>query len=389
MKFSSIKLQGDRAIWMITFFLALTSLLAVYSAISTLAVKGEVSTVKFLIKHAGMLFAGFAVMYIVHRIPFSMFTRWSMIGILIAAGLLVLAYIVGKNLNAASRWLPIPFTGLTVQPSDFAKIALVVHVAATLSAKRNLLSDFKLGVWPVVWPIILICGLILPANFSTAAMLAFICFILMFMAGVPWKHMGRIALFGVGFLFLIILIGETTPYLGRYQTWKNRIFSKVEDDSEGNYQTDLAKYAIHEGGVIPKGPGTGSSRNFLPHPYSDMIFPFIIEEYGSVLGGFVLVMLYVILLFRSIRLSSKNPKMSAQLAALGLAFMLCTQAFINMAVAVSLFPTTGQPLPLVSMGGTSAVFTSLALGFILGIIREREVAEADEDSTLTVNPTPA
>jgi cell division protein FtsW len=228
---------------------------------------------------------------------------------------------------------------------------------------------------------VLICGLILPANFSTAAMLAFVNILMMFLAGVPFRHMSKLVVAGVGLLICLVVLGETTGFPGRYKTWKNRIINSMNEDSDGNYQTNLAKYAIHEGGIIPKGPGSGSSRNFLPHPYSDMIYPFIIEEYGSILGGITLVLLYLILLYRTIKLSINNPKMGAQLTALGLAFMLVIQAFINMAVAVSLFPTTGQPLPLVSMGGTSTLFTCLALGIILSICRSRDELEEDLGET--------
>ncbi|MBX7050515.1 MAG: FtsW/RodA/SpoVE family cell cycle protein [Flavobacteriales bacterium] len=371
------KLQGDRTIWMVTFFLSLISILAVYSAISTLAYKAHGNNLRFLIKHGLMIVAGFGLMYYVHRVQFKYFARLSLILIWVAAIMLVYALVFGHNLNDANRWIAIPLIGLTFQPSDFAKIVLVIYVARVLAQKRDQLHDFRNGVVPVLIPIVVICGLILPANFSTAAMLASITFLMMFLAGVPFKHMSKIFIAGFGLIVAIIVVGETTGFPTRYKTWKNRIINAMNDDSDGNYQTKLAKYAIHEGGIIPKGPGTGSSRNFLPHPYSDMIYPFIIEEYGSVLGGITLVLLYLILLFRTIKLSVNNPKMSAQLTALGLSFMLVIQAFINMAVAVSLFPTTGQPLPMVSMGGTSTLFTCLAIGIILSICRTKDETEEE------------
>jgi cell division protein FtsW len=380
------KLQGDRTIWMVTFFLSLISILAVYSAISTLAYKAHGNNLRFLIKHGLMIVAGFGLMYYVHRVQFKYFARLSLILIWVAALMLVYALVFGHNLNDANRWIAIPLIGLTFQPSDFAKIVLVIYVARVLAQKRDQLHDFRNGVVPVLIPVAVICGLILPANFSTAAMLASICFLMMFLAGVPFKHMSKIFIAGFGLIVAIIVVGETTGFPTRYKTWKNRIINAMNDDSDGNYQTKLAKYAIHEGGIIPKGPGTGSSRNFLPHPYSDMIYPFIIEEYGSVLGGITLVLLYLILLFRTIKLSINNPKMSAQLTALGLSFMLVIQAFINMAVAVSLFPTTGQPLPMVSMGGTSTLFTCLAIGIILSICRTKDETEEEHAaSDLTGN----
>ena len=372
------KLQGDRTIWMVTFFLALISLLAVYSAVSTLAHKAHGNNFRFLLKHGGMLILGLLVMYFVHRLHFKQIARFSKIMFFTSIGLLAYALLFGHNLNDANRWIQIPFIGLTFQPSDFAKIALVIHVAILLAKNREILHDFKKGVLPILYSILAVCALIFPANFSTSALLALICVLMMFLAGVPIAHLMKIGAGALVALLLVIAFAEITGIPKRYGTWKNRILSTVDEESEGNYQTDLAKFAIYEGGVIPKGPGTGSSRNFLPHPYSDMIYPFIIEEYGSIFGGVTLVFLYLILLFRTISLSIRNPKMSAQLTALGLGFMICFQAFINMAVAVSLFPTTGQPLPLVSMGGTSTLFTCFAIGLILSICRTREETEESE-----------
>ncbi len=363
------KLQGDRAIWMVTFFLSLISILAVYSAISTLAYKAHGNNLRFLFKHGMMLITGLLIMHYSQRVKFKYISKVSHVLVGIAAGLLVYALLFGQNLNSADRWIKIPLVGLTFQPSDFAKIALIIHVSRMLAVKKDLLHDFRRGVLPILIPIAVICGLILKANFSTAALLAFVCFLLMFIAGVPFKHMSKIFLAAVGMILVIIVVGETTNLLPRYETWKKRIRNAMTGDSEGNYQINLAKYAIYEGGVIPKGPGSGSSRNFMPHPYSDMIYPFIIEEYGSILGGVSLVLLYLILLYRTIKLSSNNPKLSGQLTALGLAFMLVIQAFVNMGVAVSIFPTTGQPLPLVSLGGTSTLFTCLSIGLILTITR--------------------
>jgi cell division protein FtsW len=381
------KLQGDRAIWMVTFFLSLISILAVYSAISTLAYKAHGNNLRFLFKHGMMLITGLLIMHYSQRVKFKYISKVSHVLVGIAAGLLVYALLFGQNLNNADRWIKIPLVGLTFQPSDFAKIALIIHVSRMLAVKKDLLHDFKRGVLPIIIPIAIICGLILKANFSTAALLAFVCFLLMFIAGVPFKHMSKIFLAAIGMILVIIVVGETTNLLPRYHTWKKRIQNAMSGDSEGNYQINLAKYAIYEGGVIPKGPGSGSSRNFMPHPYSDMIYPFIIEEYGSILGGVSLVLLYLILLYRTIKLSSNNPKLSGQLTALGLAFMLVIQAFVNMGVAVSIFPTTGQPLPLVSLGGTSTLFTCLSIGLILTITRpannEGETSQENVDLPAT------
>jgi cell division protein FtsW len=372
------RLQGDKVIWMVTFFLSIISLLAVYSAISTLAYKNNGNNFFFLLKHLFMIAIGFVVMYRVHKLPLRVFSRFSALLIFVAAGLLAWALLFGKNLNSADRWISIPFTGLTFQPSDFAKIVLIVYVSRLLYQKREVLDDFKKGVLPILIPIGVICGLILPANFSTAALLGFVCVLLMYMAGVPFKHIGKLMLIGVGFIGLIVIVGELGPkgLIGRYETWKHRLINYGDEDNSGNYQVDIAKYAIYEGGLVPKGPGTGSSRNFLPHPYSDMIYPFIIEEYGSLFGGIGLVLLYLILLFRSVRFAGKCPKPFGTLVAVGLSMMLVIQAIVNMGVAVSLLPTTGQPLPLVSMGGTSIVFTCLSIGILIAV--SRTVFNAEE-----------
>jgi cell division protein FtsW len=375
------RLQGDRVIWIVTLFLSFISILAVYSAISTLGYKADGNNTRFLIKQVVMISLGLGLMYWLQRVKLNYITRLSKILVFISAGLLAYALLFGTNLNSADRWIKLPVIGLTFQPSDMAKIALIIHTARMLALKRDMLHSFREGVWPILWPVLLLCGLILRANFSTAALLAFVCFMMMFLAGVPMRHLNKLIIAALAGVMLIIAIGEGAPsLLPRYKTWKNRIINKANNDNDGNYQTDLAKYAIWEGGVIPKGPGSSSTRNFMPHPYSDMIYPFIIEEYGSVLGGIGLMLLYLILFYRSIKLSRNNPKMSGQLIAIGLAFMLTIQAIVNMGVAVSLFPTTGQPLPLVSMGGTSTLFTCLSIGLILSLTRaENNVGETSEE----------
>jgi cell division protein FtsW len=385
------RLKGDRVIWMVTLFLSVISLLAVYSAISTLAYKAQGNSFRFLFKHLLMIVIGFFVMYKVHQLPLKYFSRFSSILIYVSGALLLWALAFGQNINGADRWIAIPLTGLTFQPSDFAKICLVVYVARMLNQKRDQLGDFRYGVVPILIPIGIICTLILPANFSTAAMLGFVCIMLMYLGGMPARHLGKLAAAGLGALLLIIAIGEIAPKgtLPRYETWKNRIKNFSNGDSDGNYQVDIAKYAIYEGGLIPKGPGTGSSRNFLPHPYSDMIYPFIIEEYGSLIGGVGLVLLYLILLFRTIRFAGKCPRYFGSLAAIGLSLLLVIQAIINMGVAVSLFPTTGQPLPLVSMGGTSTVFTCLAIGIIIAASRTVFDPETEEVAPIVSNPSEA
>jgi len=368
-------LEGDKVIWMVTLILSLCSLLAVYSAISSLAYKSDGSSLRFLFKQGFMLTLGWGVMILIHKVNFRYFSRISQVLIWVAAVLLLMTLLFGADINDAKRWLRIPFFGLTLQTSDFAKVVLVTYVARELNNRRTQLHDFKTGVLPILLPVGLICGLILPADFSTAALLGVVCIGMLFIGGVPWRHMFKIAGMGVVALVLLYGIGKAAPeVLPRFGTWAGRLerFAGVgasADADELEYQIELAQVAINRGGLLPSGPGTGTSRNFLPHPYSDMIYAFIIEEWGAILGGLGIVLAYLILLFRTVRTATRCPRHFGGLLAMGLGFMLVFQAMINMAVAVRLFPTTGQPLPLVSYGGTSMIFTCLAIGMILAVSR--------------------
>jgi cell division protein FtsW len=386
-------LKGDRVIWMVALFLCTLSVLAVYSAVSSLVWKAEGgSSAGVLIKHVFMLGLGLAFMFGTHLLPLTFFSRIGQLMIWVVIPLLVFTMFFGSNINNADRWIRIPGIGVTFQTSDLAKLVLILYVARQLTVKRQMLHDFKKGVLPIVIPIAMVCGLVLPANFSTAALIGFVCFLMLVFGGVPWKHLFKLIGAVVGILLLIIVVGELGPekILPRYSTWKNRLVGKeiqagAIDDSK--YQIELAQYAIYEGGIIPKGPGSGTSRNFLPHPYSDMIYAFIIEEYGSILGGALVMLMYVIFLFRVIRISIRSPKYFGGLTALGLGLVITIQAFINMGVAVDLFPTTGQPLPLVSMGGTSIVFVAIMFGVILSISKmDEENDEADQTDELEEAP---
>lgn len=369
-------LKGDRVIWIIALILAAVSLLSVYSSISSLAYKHyDGNTFYYLFKHGLMLSVGMLIMYYVHRVKFKYFSRISQMAVWAAVILLALTLVFGANINDASRWLRIPVINQNIQPSDFAKIALITFVARMLSQRQENIKRFKDGVLPVLIPIGLICGLILPANFSTAVMLFSVCLVLMFVGRVAIKHIALVVGAGIaGFAILLMLTSVFPNLLPRAETWKNRIVHFQESDDEANYQIDHAMMAIQAGGVLPNGPGHGDSRNYLPHPYSDMIYAFIIEEYGSVLGGLGVLLLYLILLYRAIRIAQKCEITFGSLMVIGLTFSIVFQALINMSVAVKLMPVTGQPLPLVSMGGTSTWLTCLALGMILSVSRSVELA---------------
>lgn len=376
--------KGDRAIWIIVLSLSLLSLAAVYSSIVTLAYKHhEGDTEYYLFKHLRLIVLGFVLMYVTHRVKYTYFSRISQIMLILSVPLLLYTLLRGANLNEASRWISIPGIGLTFQTSDFAKLSLIMYMARVLTQKQNEITEFKTVLIHIMIPVAVICGLILPANFSTAALLFTTCLILMFIGRVKLKYIGGVL--GIGVLGFVLLLGVAAiapNALPRAATWKQRIVNYIsgdeEVDADKNYQANQAKIAIATGGIVGKGAGNSTQRNFLPHPYSDFIYAIVVEEYG-LLGGIVIVLLYLMLLFRGVSVSTKSEKTFGTLLAFGLSFSLIFQGMINMAVAVNLFPVTGQPLPFLSMGGTSLLFSSIAIGIILSVSRESgEVSNAAE-----------
>ena len=364
--------KGDRTIWLVVILLSIVSILAVYSSTGTLAYKYQSgNTEYYLFKHFIILLFGFGLMYFAHMVKYTFYARLSKIALFITVPLLALTLASGTNLNEASRWLTLPVVNLSFQTSDLAKLSLILFVARMLSKKQDNIKDFKGAFLPIMLPVILVCGLILPANFSTAAVLFATCMVLMFIGRINVKYI--LSLMGIAVLAfgLFLTIAWLTGYEGRIKTWQARIENFSKGDSEGNYQVEQAKIAIATGGLVGKGPGNSTSRNFLPHPYSDFIFAIIIEEYG-LLGGAGIVLLYIMLFFRAIRIVRNTERAFAALVTIGCAFSLVFQAMINMAVAVNIFPVTGQPLPMLSMGGTSIWFTSLALGIILSVSADIE-----------------
>ena len=369
-------IRGDKVIWAVVILLSIFSLLTVYSSTGTLAYKYQSgNTEYYMLKHLIILLFGFLIMYLTHLIKFTYFSRIFQIALYIAVPLLVLTLFVGLDLNEAKRVLPLPFN-LTFQTSDLAKLTLIMYLARLLSKKQDRIKDFKSAFLPMMIPVLIICGLILPANFSTAAMLFATSLVIMFIGRVSLKYI--FSLIGIGivsFTLLLLLASAYPDLLPRANTWGARLtaFADKENiDSDKNYQVEQAKIAIASGGVLGKFPGNSTQRNFLPHPYSDFIFAIFVEEYG-LLGGAFLVLLYLILLFRVVRIVTKIPRNFGAFMTMGVGFSLVFQAMINMAVAVNLIPVTGQPLPLISMGGTSIWFTSIALGIILSVSKEIDV----------------
>ena len=382
-------LKGDRTIWMVALVLGVVSLLAVYSASSWMGWRHDGGTFRILIKHGMMLLAGGGIMYAASKLRYTVYSKLSQVLLGATIALLLLTLFIGSNVNGASRWLAVPGLGVTFQTSDLARVVILVYLARVLGRHREEEWTFKEVLLKLVLPVGAICGLILPANFSTAALLFGTCMILMFIGEVPLRHLFSLLGIAVAAFAVLLVLSKATPeLLPRLQTWESRLTTHGGDDRDANYQVNNAKIAIVHGGFLPNGPGTGTSRNFMPHPESDMIYAFIIEEYGSILGGLGLLLLYLILLFRAMRIANRCEKRFGALVAVALALSLVLQALVNMAVAVNLVPVTGQPLPLVSMGGTSMWFTCLSLGIMLSVSRSVEGPDGatTRNSTTRTNP---
>lgn len=372
--------KGDSVIWAIIIILSIISILAVYSSTGTLAYKYQGgNTTYYFLKHTLFILFGFFIIYITHSIPYRYYSKISQLLLFISIPLLLLTLLLGTSLNEASRWLTLPGLGVTFQTSDLAKLALIMYVARMLTKKQDSIKEFKDAFVPVFLPILIVCGLIFPANFSTSALLFFTTWILMFVGRISYKYLFGIIGIGIIFIAFFVTIAYQLPEQGRIGTWKNRIENFVSGDEETNYQADQAKIAIVTGGFIGKLPGNSTQRNFLPHPYSDFIYAIIVEEYGLI-GGLILIILYIILLHRSIVVARSSPGVFGTFLAIGLGFSLVFQAMINMAVSVNLLPVTGQTLPFVSMGGTSILFTSAAIGIILSVSRSSNKKEVNEST---------
>lgn len=365
------KLKGDRTIWFITVILSLFSMLAVYSATGALAMQQGGNTEYFFLRQTLMLSIGFGIMYVAHLVNYNYYSRIAQILLYISVPLLLITLVAGTNINDARRWINIPLLNISFQTSDLAKLALIMYTARTLSKKQQIIKDFDKAFIPLILPIIVVCLLIVPANLSTAAVLFATCLILMFVGRVSLKHISLTVACGIAAFLVFIGIATLTSFKTRLDTWISRVEKFTERDKEVDYQTSNAFVAIANGGLIRLAPGKSIQRNFLPQPYSDYIYAIIIEEYG-LLGGIIVLSLYLWFLYRCILIFIKSPGAFGALLAVGLSLSLVIQALMNMSVTVGLLPVTGLPLPLVSMGGTSLLFTSFAIGIILSISRQIE-----------------
>ena len=363
------KTKGDRWIWLIIIMLSMISIMAVYSATGTIAIKKGVAVEKILLyKHVIFVFLGIGMIYISHLLDYKYYSGISKILMIITIPLLFYTLIFGSSINDATRWVKIPVIGLTFQTSDLAKLALITFLARMLTKKQENIKDVKNAFIPIMGSVCIVFILIALANLSTALMLFGVSILLLIIGRISIKQILIVCAGGALLLTLVVFLGP------RRETYKSRINAYMHPEMQHpdkTYQADHSKIALATGGLFGKGPGNSTERNYLPHPYSDFIFAIIVEEYGTV-GGLVVVMLYLVLLYRCVRIVTQSPKAFGALLAAGLSFSLTIQAFANMAVAVGLGPVTGVPLPLISMGGTSMIFTSIAFGIILSVSRDVE-----------------
>ena len=379
------QLKGDKTIWAVIILLAIVSFLPVYSASTNLVYtvgNGTGSTFMLLLKHLTHLFIGMLIVFLVHKMPFEKFKKYSIFAIWIIIPALLFTLLQGKTIGGAnaSRWLVIPFVNFSFQPSTLAFTILMVYVARTLTKINETKYTFKDSVIQIWIPVGAVLIFILPSNFSTAALMFAMVFMLLYIGQHPLKHLGIILASGIALLALFFLLAQAFPKhktFSRVNTWVSRIENFTSDKpDEDKYQIENAKIAIAVGKINGVGPGKSIQKNFLPQSSSDFIFAIIIEEYGLI-GGYVLVFFYMLLFFRFLIRANKTNNLFGKLLIIGLGFPIIIQALINMGVAVELLPVTGQPLPLISSGGTSIWMTCLSLGIILSVTKREDEIAAD------------
>lgn len=360
----NIQLEGDKVIWGVVFALSIFSILLVYSTAGW----------DFLFNHLIKLFIGLFFLYQVHKIKFKYFAKIGVLGFFISIVLLILVFIMGVTVNGASRWLSI--AGFQFQPSDIAKLSILLFMARQLSKYRADIKNFKYLSFYILFPLFVICALILPNNFSTSALIFLNGLVLMYVAKVNVKHIISIISVGLFGASLIYIVAKTNPeftnqFMPRSSTWVSRIDSyfvnEKQQELNQDYQQQQALVAIYNGGFSGKGPGKSTQRNLLPYSSSDFIFAIMVEEYGLIVGALLPILLYLILFYRALRIANKITSVFGGLLCVGLMFSLVFQAFINMLVSVGVLPVTGQTLPLISMGGTSILFTCITVGIILSV----------------------
>jgi cell division protein FtsW len=381
------RFKGDKWIWFVIIILSLIGILAVYSATGTLAYsKQGGNTEWYFLRHTGFLLIGLGLLFLTHLIPFSYYSRISQIFLWISIGLLILTLAIGSEINNATRVIPIPGLGVTFQPSDMAKLFLVMYISRYLSKNQEEIDSPRV-FWTTLGYILMVVLLIAPENLSTSLVVFVTAGLLMFIGRVNFKYMMYLTFSGVGLIsiLVVVLLNVNTDGMesSRIPTWKKRIETFMgQDDGQGNYQQLQSKIAVATGGVFGKGPGNSTQRNYLPHPYSDFIYAIIIEEYGLI-GGLIVAGCFLILVFRCLKIVVESPRAFGALVAMGLGLSMSLQAFVNMGVAVGMLPVTGLTIPLVSMGGTSLFMNSIGFGIILGISKYIEDEKTQQNEAIT------
>lgn len=394
--------KGDKVIWALVILLALISMLVVYSATGSLAYKNyKGNTEIYLFKQVAFIILGIGIIYFAHRVNYIIYSKIAQLLFLLSIPLLIYTLFFGLSMNEGSRWIRLPIIGMNLQTSELAKLALFMYLARLISKKQDVIKDFKKGYLPLIIPVGITCTLIAPANLSTALLLGASCMLLLFIGRARTKHLLlTVAVVLVPVLFLVVAAivshksGDDSTEVkresgskltARVDTWISRvehfIYGGKNADDDDAYQVNQAKIAIAKGGFLGVGPGNSTQRNFLPQAYNDFIYPIIIEEYG-LMGGAFIVFIYLVFLFRSIKIFRRCPFAFGAFLALGLSFTLAIQAIANMAVSVNLFPVTGVTLPLVSMGGSSFLFTCLSIGIILSVARNVEQLEGRKEEII-------
>ena len=385
-------LKGDRAIWFAVGLLAIFSFMPIYSASTNLVyvVESANSTFSILIKHGVLLFLGFLIMYAVHRVPYRYFSGGSVLMLPLVFVLLLFTMTQGNTIDGAnaSRWIRIPFVGIGFQTSTLAGLVLMTYVARYLAKNKEKEINFKESLLYLWLPVGAILILILPANFSTTAIIFCMILVLTFLGGYPWKYILYILGAGLVFLTFFVLMAKAFPKLmpNRVDTWISRVENFSDKNAEEAYQVEKAKIAIATGGIMGKGPGKSVQKNFLPQSSSDFIYAIIVEEYGLIIGGVGVALVYFFLLFRIMMVAKNATSIFATLLVLGVGLPIIFQALINMAVAINLFPVTGQTLPLISSGGTSIWMTCFAIGIILSVssVKKESIHDLEHDNPLNI-----
>ena len=366
-------------IWTIILMLAGISMLAVYSASGSVTKYDSDNTYYFIIRHASFVLLGLGLVWIFSKIDYTLFNRWAPVMLVASVVLLILTFFFGVNVNDAKRWLNIPILNLTFQVSDFAKLALILYLARSSSQKQDVIKGFKSAFVPIMLPILLVCGLIAPSNLSTAAVLFLGCLGMMFVGRIDLRYIFMLIFFGVVLLGLLIYIENIFPGLTRAETWISRI-NKFMYGSDEEYQIEQAKMAIANGHWFMIHPGSSMLRNFIPYSYADFIYPIICEEYGLFFGGFGVILLYLGLLFHCVGIVSNTTRAFGALLTIGIGINIVIQAFSNIAVALDMVPVTGLPLPFISMGGTSLIFTSISFGMIISVSKHINNLKLESDN---------